>query len=85
MKMPNPIRNQIERNIAKGEAIKDIRYLYKPKQYYDNDDDIECKGLRDIRTLFEPEENYYEPMRIDNSFSNNYIEYESNGDKTIKD
>ena len=27
------------------------------------------------------DEDYYEPIRIGNSFSSNYIEYESNGDK----
>ena len=38
--------------------------------------------LRDIRTAFElDEKNYYKPIRIDNAFSNNYIENESNGDK----
>ena len=39
------------------------------------------KILRDIRTLYESEEDYYEPVRIINAFNNNYIEYESNGDK----
>ena len=38
--------------------------------------------LRDIRTLFESdEEDYYEPVRLGNAFSSNYIEYESRGDK----
>ena len=27
------------------------------------------------------DEDYYKPIRIGNSFSSNYIEYESNGDK----
>ena len=27
------------------------------------------------------EEDYYEPVRTNNDFRNNYIEYESNGDK----
>ena len=39
-RIPNPITNQIERNIAKDEPIKDVRF-YKPKNYYGNDDDIE--------------------------------------------
>ena len=38
--------------------------------------------LRDIRTLFESdEEDYYKLIRIGNAFSDNYIEYESNGDQ----
>ena len=65
--MPNPIKNQIGKNIAKDEPIKDIRYLYKPKQKKDND--IKDEVLRDIRTLFEPEEDFYEPIRIGNAFS----------------
>ena len=35
-----------------------------------------------MRTLFETEEEgYYEPVRIRNVFDDNFIEYESNGDK----
>ena len=29
----------------------------------------------------EAEENYYKPIRVSNFWSNNYIEYESNGDR----
>ena len=38
--------------------------------------------IRDIRTLFEKqEEDYYEPKGVSNFCNNNYIKYESNGDK----
>ena len=40
--------------------------------------------LRDIKNLFEHEEeveNYYKPVRVSNLWSNNYIEYESKGDR----
>ena len=40
--------------------------------------------LRNIKNLSErekEEENYYKPVRVNNSQSNNYIEYKSNGDK----
>ena len=37
--------------------------------------------IRDIRTLFEQEEDYYKPKRVNSFWNNNYIEYESNGDK----
>ena len=38
--------------------------------------------LRDIKNLFEHEEedNNYRPVRVNNFWSNNYIEYKSNGD-----
>ena len=41
--------------------------------------------LRHIRNLFEHEEgkNYCKPVRAGNFWSNNYIEYESKGDKNI--
>ena len=38
--------------------------------------------IRDIRKPFEQqEEDYYKPKRESNFWNNNYIEYESNGDK----
>ena len=39
---------------------------------------VKDRLIRDIRTLFEQEENY---CKIINFWNNNYIEYESNGDK----
>ena len=62
--MPNPMINKTEKNIARYETIKDIRHLYKSKQYYYNDDDIAYKGLRDIRALSELEEDYYKPVKL---------------------
>ena len=59
------------KQVKKTETIKDIR-----KENLDSD-----KILRDIRTFCESEEDYYEPVRTSNAFNNNYIEYESNGDK----
>ena len=36
--------------------------------------------IRDVRNLSEhEEEDYYEPVRVRNFLSNNYIEYKSNG------
>ena len=39
------------------------------------------KIIRNIKNLFELEENYFKPVRLVNVYSNNYIEYESNGDR----
>ena len=44
-------------------------------------DKTDTSLIRGIRTLFEQEEDYYEPKRVSNFWNNNYIEYESNGDK----
>ena len=42
---------------------------------------IKDRILRDIKNFFEhEEENYYKPVRVNNFWSNNYIEYENNGD-----
>ena len=40
--------------------------------------------LRNIKNLFEyekEEENYYKPVRVNNFWTNNYIEYKSNSDR----
>ena len=44
---------------------------------------IKDRIIRDIRTLFEQEEeqDHYKPERASNFWNNNYIEYNSNGDK----
>ena len=54
-------------------------------------DDIKYKGIRDVRNLFDLsiDKDYYKPIRTNDAFNNNYIEYESIGDKdktlTIKE
>ena len=59
---------------------KDIRNLFRLK--------IKIKIIKDavlgnIKNLFEyeKEENFYKPVRADNFWNNNYIEYKSNGNK----
>ena len=77
--MSNPTTNHPERNIAEDIITKDRRNLFKRKE---KENGIKDKIIEDIRILFElDEESYYEPVRIGNAFSSNYIEYENNGDK----
>ena len=40
--------------------------------------------IRDIRATFEQEEDYYKSERVKKIWHNNYIEYESYGDKNRK-
>ena len=54
-------------------TIKSIRNLFKLKK---ENEAIKSRISRDIRTLFEQEGDYYKPIR-----NNNYVEYESNGDR----
>ena len=45
--------------------------------------DTEYKGINEIQYLFNnmDEENYYEPIKTKHDFDDNYIKYESRGDK----
>ena len=71
IRMSNHAPNQIERNAIKDSFIKDIRNLFRLKR---KSNVIEDKIIRYIATLFESEaENYFEPLRTSNAFSNNYI------------
>ena len=60
-------------------AIKDIKYFFRWEK--------ETKAMKDrmlsnIKNLFEhEEENYYKPVRVNNFWSNNYNEFESNDDR----
>ena len=71
----NLFRLKREQNFA---AIKVIRNLFRQKKETKT---IKNRILRDIKNLFEheEEENHYKPVRINNFWSNNYIEYKNNG------
>ena len=58
--------------------IEHIRILSRLKK---ENNAIKYKMIRDIRTLFASTEEYYEPVRLGNAFSNNYVEYKNNNDK----
>ena len=68
---------RIERNLTELEEN-----LSKAKKYYDYDD-IEYNGIRDVKDLFDLsiDEDYYKPIITKSAFDNNYIQYESRGDK----
>ena len=62
-------------------AIKDIR---NHSRLEGETKAIKDRILRGIKNLFgheEEEENYYQPVRVNNFWSNNYIEYKSNTDR----
>ena len=72
--------------------MRDIWTLFEPEKEKDrakenkenkeiNKRFIKDRIIRDVRTLFEQEEDYYISKRVSNFGYNNYIEYESNGDK----
>ena len=53
-------------------------------KYY-HDDDFEFRGIRNIQDLFKLsiDEDYYKPKLVKSSYNNNYIQYESKGDKIL--
>ena len=63
------------------QEIRDTRNHFRPKKEIKEIKDI---ILRDIKNIFEyekEEENYYKPLRVNNVWSNDYIEYKNNGYK----
>ena len=77
---------------AKDRIFRDIWTLFETEEEKKERNQRKKKGhnerlikdrlIRDIGTLFEQqEEDYYKPERVNNFWNNNYIEYESNGDK----
>ena len=55
-----------------------MRNLFRVKKENETTND---KIIRDIKLLFEQEDDYCKPVRESNSWNNNYIGYESNGNK----
>ena len=68
---------EIEKNLLK--LRKSLSKL-KKYHYYD---DIEYKGIWIVKNLFDLsiDEYYYKPIKTNDAFNSNYIEYESKGDK----
>ena len=62
--------------------------IYKLNIYY-YCDDAKYRGIKDIKDLFNLSisEDYYKPIIANSTSNNNYIQYESRGDKilTIKE
>ena len=56
--------------------------IYKLNKYYVYDD-VKYRGIKDIKDLFDLSisEDYYKPIIVKSTHDNNYIQYESKGDK----
>ena len=67
-------KDELLRVFKKSVPFKGIEEIRK-----ENHD--ENKIIRDLRALYEPEEDYYKPQKVKGAFDDDYIEYESNGDK----
>ena len=65
--------------ILYNKKYENIRNLFKLKK---ENKTIKDKIISDIRNLFKLEnEDHYKLIRVGNFYSNNYIKYESNGDR----
>ena len=75
-----------------GTTIKDVRifldwkkkYMTRQLKIYENvlDWKKKNKAIRNIRNLFEHEEkDYCKPVKVGNFWSNNYMEYNSDGNR----
>ena len=58
--------------------------LLKLEKYRDHDD-FEYKGITDIKDLFKLaiDEDHYKPILVKSGYNNNYVEYESKGDRIL--
>ena len=58
--------------------------ILKLERYQDYDDH-EYKGIKDIKDLFKPsiDKYYYKPVLVISGYNNNFVQYESKGDKIL--
>ena len=82
---------EIENKKGRLESKETKKYLnkleeriYKLNKYYGYDD-FNYRGIKDIKDLFDLSisEDYYKPIIVNIASNNNYIQYESKGDKIL--
>ena len=58
--------------------------ILKLDEYHDHDD-YEYKGIKNIKDLFKLsiDKDHYEPVLVKSGYNNNYVQYESKGDKIL--
>ena len=61
----------------------DKKILKLDKYHYYND--YECRGIKNIQNLFKLSiyKDHYQPILVKSGYNNNYIQYESKGDKIL--
>ena len=59
--------------------------LLELKKYHDHDDN-EYRRIKDIKDLFKlsNDEDYYKPVLLKSGYNNNYVQYESKGDRILE-
>ena len=58
--------------------------LIELKKYHDHDDN-EYRGIKDMKDLFKLsiDEDYYKPVLLKSGYNNNFVQYESKGDRIL--
>ena len=58
--------------------------IFKLEKYHDYDD-YEYKGIKNIKDLFKLsiDKDHYKPVLVKSGYNNNYVQYESKGDKIL--
>ena len=72
-------------SLEEENTIKDTD-LFRQKRLQKQTKAIKDRILRNITNPYEhekEEKNYHKPVRVSNFWSNDYIEYKSNGDKNL--
>ena len=81
---------EIRNNIKKSRIKKIRKDLYEKEKWLESENEKEkkqhAKELKKIKNFLEGfqeeiQKNYYKPIRTKDAFNDNYIEYESKGDK----
>ena len=56
--------------------------ILKLDEYHDHDD-YEYKGIKNVKDLFRLsiDKDHYKPVLVKSGYNNNYVQYESKGDK----
>ena len=59
--------------------------ILKLEKYHDYDHDHEYKGIKDIQDLFKLsiDKDHYKPVLVKSGYNNNFVQYESKGDKIL--
>ena len=77
-------RKQFESKKAKRYLDQLDKKILKLDKYHYHDD-YEYRGIKNIQNLFKLsiDKNYYKPILVEGGYNNNYIQYESKGDKIL--
>ena len=74
-KIKNKKIGEVEKNLKLEKCLSQL------KKYYYYEDDIKYRGIIDVKTLIDLsiDEDYYKPVRTNDAFNSNHVEYKSKG------